>query len=331
MIFWNKFILSKKKLKSLSLPVVKWFWYKNFSKSAKSKAKRSSFSHNSLICFNSLKSTWNPVITSTKESTAKLRLKKDKLLLTDTIIHTKRETYFCCQQKPVVWVLTWPAPMWLSFMTQTGTLKTTSKLQPEPIELVKKVKSWYIDLSLAILTKQKCSKEPHRNLVSTRLFSWAVHSSKLERELLLDKTRWVRRKWKFCWKRVFSDFWKTLKKMRRKRRSSFSTKMSTKLLRPTQESPSTQWSTVHVHSQSRDSSAKTQTINWKSTIPTFGTLFLKMCKATPSNCWKRLRTHKITEPPTTKRNSWLQHHNWWLLLLKTSCHWLVSTLTMRLT
>lgn len=48
-------------------------------------------------------------------------------------------------------------------MIQTGTHKTMFKLLPELIVSVKKAKFKSIDLSLATLTKLKCSKEPLKN------------------------------------------------------------------------------------------------------------------------------------------------------------------------
>ena len=46
---------------------------------------------------------------------------------------------------------------------QIGIHKTMFKLLPEPIVSVKKAKSKSIDLSLATLTKLKCSKELLKN------------------------------------------------------------------------------------------------------------------------------------------------------------------------
>ena len=162
--------LNNKKSKNSLLQVEKWFLFKNFSKSVKGKAKKYSSSLNSLTCFNLSKSSSKSAITNMKELMAKLKPNKDRLPSTDTTTHTKKETYSYFRLKLVVLVSTLRALILSSFTTQIGTLRTTSKQQPELTESVKRVKSWSTVWSLAILMRQKCLKEQHKNLVSIRLF-----------------------------------------------------------------------------------------------------------------------------------------------------------------
>ena len=156
---------------------------------------------------------------------AKLKPNKDRLPSTDTTTHTKKETYSYFRLKLVVLVSTLRALILSSFTTQIGTLRTTSKQQPELTESVKRVKSWSTVWSLAILMRQKCLKEQHKNLVSIRLFLWAELSSKLGTEYLLEKIRWLKLKWRYFWREVSLDFWRMLSKMKRKRLNSSLTKM----------------------------------------------------------------------------------------------------------
>lgn len=161
---------------------------------------------------------------------------------TGTIIHTRSVTYFYFPQKQEEWVLTLPVQMWLSFMIRIGTRKTTFKLQLEHTESDKKVKSWCIDWSLAILIKLKCSKGPHKNSVLIKLYSWVVHLRKqVKQDHRCLRIRCLKTKWKYYWRRVYWDFCKMLNKMRRRKLRSFSIKMLMKLLKVTQESPNIQW------------------------------------------------------------------------------------------
>lgn len=172
-----------RKLISSLLQVERWSWCRNCWKNAKSKGKKSWFFLNSLTCFSWLKNILSVVIIDTKESMDKSKPNKDRHQSIDITIHTRNEMFSCFQPKQVVLVLTWQALMLSLSTILTGTHKTMSKRQQELIESVKKAKFRFIVLSHAIPTRQKCSKEPHKNWVLIRLSLWVGLSSKLVKEV----------------------------------------------------------------------------------------------------------------------------------------------------